>query len=127
MVSGSSSSAFQALENRAIVAPSTTLWSAAHDIVMTCAETIASLSLPAETRAICGGNVEAKRGTLLILPIAPIATCVEASNIGVCVHAGARACGNHRCNTEPRMLAAHIGFSYNGVTHTWGENNTGLA
>lgn len=55
-----------------MVAPSTTRWSAAQEIVMTWAGTIASP--PPDRAARDGGSDEAKRGTRLILPIAPMAT-----------------------------------------------------
>lgn len=71
-MAGCSRNPFHALLKRAMVAPSTTLWSAAHDTCMTCAGTRASTSpfaaLPAP------GIVEAYLGTLAILPMAPMAT-----------------------------------------------------
>ena len=70
IVTGSSSSAFHVLEKRAMAAPSTTRWSAAHDTVITWHGTTAS---PPRACARPGSD-DAKRGTRLILPSAPIAT-----------------------------------------------------
>lgn len=72
---GLSRNRFHALLNRAMVAPSTTLWSAAQETVMMCAGTSGSSpppfpALPAEV-----GMVDAYRGLLTIFPMAPIATC----------------------------------------------------